>query len=121
MEQWSDWKWSVVNYVCAQAAEYELELQALGNDRQADVEDLDAEVGRRSQMLFGLLVSTLTGRLLHIVRSVPRRNGYLAWRALLGEMEPVAVGRGLALLHGAHVGERLAQGGAELARPGEGV
>ena len=103
LARWDDWRHTFLNYVCAQDPAFATELDTIDANRtdEYDMEAMTPDASRRCRMMYYLLSSFVRGRPLRLVRVHERtRNGYLAWRDLLQELEPRERGRGLALLVG---------------------
>ena len=101
--RWDDWKHVLLNYACTQDPGFNDELGQVDRDRtdNYDIELMGEQTARRCRFFYGLLCSYIRGRFFKMIRVHERsRNGYLAWRDLLVELEPRERGRGLALLVG---------------------
>ena len=96
IKQWSDWKFSFVNYIkgidARMAASMDLVEENLNGDfRLSDMTD-------ETVRLYGVLTSYLRNRPLKLVKHMKDENGFEAWQRLLKEMQPATRARSLALL-----------------------
>lgn len=76
MRQWPGWKYEALNWLTFQDGSYPSEMQVLETQRGEPIslDDVSADTKRRSHLLFGLLASTLKGRLARIVRPITDRT-----------------------------------------------
>ena len=100
IKQWSDWKFSFVNYIkgidARMAASMELVEENLNGDFKLG--DMTDETKMMAVRLYGVLTSYLRNRPLKLVKFMKDENGFEAWQRLLKEMQPATRARSLALL-----------------------
>ena len=90
LKQWSDWRFTLENYVKSVDVVMHTEMSIIANNAEAKIEwsELNEERKERSLRLFGLLASLLRNRPLKLIRHMPHENGYEAWRVLIVDMQP---------------------------------
>ena len=100
LKQWSDWRFTLENYVKSVDVMTHTEMNIISNNAEAEIEwsELNEERKERSLRLFGLLASLLRNRPLKLIRYMPHENGYEAWRILIVDMLPSTRQRSLALM-----------------------
>jgi len=92
---WPEWRFKLMSWFSLVDTRYPDMLAAC---EQADVPTLQGEHRRLQVILYVLLASLTTGRLNHLVRNTENENGFLAWRAIVREMEPHTAQRRIAML-----------------------
>ena len=80
--------------------EYEAGLDHLESNTSVaiDMSTLDVTVQERSKQLYSILIGSLRGRPLRILKGVSNRNGYEAWRQLLSQYQPRTRARSISML-----------------------
>ena len=80
--------------------EYEASLDHLESNTATpiDMSTLDVAVQDRSKQLCSILIGSLRGRPLRILKGVRNRNGYEAWRQLLSQYQPRTRARSISML-----------------------
>ena len=70
--------------------EYEASLDHLENNTATpiDMSTMDSSQQDRSKQLYSILIGSLRGRPLRILKGVAGRNGFEAWRQLLSQYQP---------------------------------
>ena len=58
------------------------------------------ELRARGKLLYNLLIQTVSGRALNILRLLPAGEGFIAWKRLVAEYEPSSMSRHLLMLVG---------------------
>ena len=94
IKQWSDWKFSFVNYVKGIEPQMAHSMKMVEDNLGGDFDARKAMAVR----LYGVLTSYLRGRPLKLVRHMKDENGFEAWQRLLKETQPATRARSLALL-----------------------
>ena len=94
---WPIWSFAFENWLICHDAEFETEMTAAVGGAVA-VYAVSEETKARSVQLYAIMAGMLTGRALAILKSVPGRNGYEAFRQLYQSCAPKSHNRHLALL-----------------------
>ena len=100
--EWVNWSFVARSYLALLHQDLD---QLLAASEQANLDDLDflnfgPQAQQMAMTLYHVLVSCVEGRALLCVRTVPRGNGFLAWRALIAEYQPTIGGRFTSVLMG---------------------
>ncbi|CAE7436535.1 unnamed protein product [Symbiodinium sp. CCMP2592] len=100
VEQWSEWKHMIKNYLSVVDTKMLEDMETIEKSptRPSTVDGMDAAVRKRSIELYAILLSFVRQRPAKLVRGVPSNNGFEAWRVLVGEMQPATRQRQLALM-----------------------
>ena len=90
VEQWSEWKHTMRNYLAVVDSKMldDLETIEANPGRASVVEGMDPAVRKRSVELYAILLSFVRQRPAKLVRGVASNSGFEAWRVLVGEMQP---------------------------------
>ena len=94
---WPVWSFAFENWLICHNAEFETEMTAAVGGA-VTVYAVSDETKARSVQLYAIMAGMLTGRALAILKSVPGRNGYGAFRQLYQSCAPKSYNRHLALL-----------------------
>ena len=99
---WLEFRFKLENYLTLVDEKYvallqDAESQAVAN-LPAGAEEPAVTIRTLSYTLYALLATLTTGRSLGLVRRVPNRNGFEAWRQLVAENAPKTAGRRFAML-----------------------
>eukprot|EP00434_Breviolum_minutum_P045713 symbB.v1.2.041042.t1/scaffold7772.1/size9363/1 len=80
--------------------EYEVSLDHLENNTATPVDMSTMDLGQqeRSKQLYSILIGSLRGRPLRILKGVAGRNGFEAWRQLLSQYQPRTRARSISML-----------------------
>ena len=80
--------------------EYEASLDHLENNTATpiDMSTMDSSQQDRSKQLYSILIGSLRGRPLRILKGVAGRNGFEAWRQLLSQYQPRTRARSISML-----------------------
>ena len=80
--------------------EYEVSLDHLESNTATpiDMSTMDAGQQDRSKQLYSILIGSLRGRPLRILKGVNGRNGFEAWRQLLSQYQPRTRARSISML-----------------------
>ena len=80
--------------------EYEVSLDHLENNTATpvDMSTMDPGQQERSKQLYSILIGSLRGRPLRILKGVAGRNGFEAWRQLLSQYQPRTRARSISML-----------------------
>ena len=100
IKQWSDWKFSFVNYIKGIDARMAASMEFVEENLNGDFKlgDMTDETKMMAVRLYGVLTSYLRNRPLKLVKFMKDENGFEAWQRLLKEMQPATRARSLALL-----------------------
>ncbi|CAE7314572.1 unnamed protein product, partial [Symbiodinium sp. KB8] len=100
LARWANWSWGLESWIITLdhgfAAGIDL-IKAQGNN-EIRMSALSLKDQERSQLMFGILSGLLHERGKRLLRSIPDRNGYEAYRSLLVDLLPGSRSRMLALL-----------------------
>ena len=80
--------------------EYEVSLDHMENNTATPVDMSTMDLGQqeRSKQLYSILIGSLRGRPLRILKGVAGRNGFEAWRQLLSQYQPRTRARSISML-----------------------
>ena len=80
--------------------EYEASLDHLENNTATpiDMSTMDSSQQDRSKQLYSILIGSLRGRPLRILKGVAGRNGFEAWRQLLSQYQPRTRAKSISML-----------------------
>ena len=100
--QWRDWFWSLKQYLVVVDGAYQEELEKMETNptSEYDWDLMSDEDQQRSRFLYSLLGGLIQGRLVGVLKTVDKFNGYEALRQLLGNCQPQARNRTMNLLQG---------------------
>ena len=100
--QWRDWFWSLKQYLVVVDGAYQEELEKMEANptSEYDWDLMSDEDQQRSRFLYSLLGGLIQGRLVGVLKTVDKFNGYEALRQLLGNCQPQARNRTMNLLQG---------------------
>ena len=100
LARWANWSWGLESWIITLdhgfAAGIDL-IKAQGSN-EIRMSSLSLKDQERSQLMFGILSGLLHERGKRLLRSIPDRNGYEAYRSLLVDLLPGSRSRMLALL-----------------------
>ena len=96
---WKEWKFEVTNFMCLVHAQFTDDLRVAEAERSTIDDSENAELRRRSTLLYSILASITKDRAKQIVMQEQNsRNGYEVWRLLIAEFEPRGTSRRLFML-----------------------
>jgi hypothetical protein len=101
VENFSGWKFLVVNYLSLANDAYPDLLEIVAGDPHPcgiGADDAMKQIGRTLYAILTSLFVDCRGKPLNMARMVPNRNGWELWRQLIREFEPQNESRGLGLL-----------------------
>jgi hypothetical protein len=99
-EDWPGFSFKWESFCSLQGMEDELTHAGRTPSNALQIADMAGETQSRARKLYNMLVGTVKGKALRIVRTAERNNGYQAWRLLKEEYEPSIGGRHTGILMG---------------------
>ena len=87
----------------------DLDLALQETDAELQLQTIDPDMAVKAKALWYLLVRTQSARGMNVLQLTEKHNGYLGWKCLVREFQPVTGGRFTAMLT-AFVASRLVQG-----------
>ena len=99
--EWSEWSF-IFESVAAMANLEPVMESAFTVSAEKPIAEVTPEVKLRAKQLYYLLVNTVRGKALTLVRSAEKHHGIAAWRRIKSEYQPDAAGRHTAMLMGHH-------------------
>ena len=95
--EWLDWKFSFGNWCSLVDSRFDDLLDA-AEAKKDPITVQTGDFGRPGRILYALLANNQSGKMLRLVKAVPSKNGWEAWRQLVMELEPKVSQRRLGML-----------------------